>query len=367
MDKTDFRSFNLTDDIMNSIKKLGFSEPTAIQSLTIPVALEGKDILGTAQTGTGKTAAFGIPLAQKIASGEIECALVLAPTRELATQVMNSINKFMGKNSFNDSALLIGGEYILKQIRQLKKNPRLIVGTPGRINDHIQRGKLRLNKVGLLVLDEMDRMLDMGFSEEIEKIIEQTPKSRQTLLFSATVPKNILNNAKKYLQNPVYIKVKDTEKLNIKHVIVKVPNNEKRNELLSQLSKNSNSSIVFVSTKLSADSVAMFLTQNGYNASSIHSDLQYNKRKIVIRDFRHKKIKVLVATDIAARGLDIDHIDCVINFDLPNASCDYIHRIGRTGRAGRSGKAVSFISHSDKKKWNDIKNAIDSNDNMTLS
>lgn len=347
-----FKAFGLPQPLMQSLERLQFKAPTPIQTLTIPVALDGKDILGSAKTGTGKTAAFSIPLIAKLMHDEKAKALVVAPTRELASQVLQAIKDLLGKNSKIRTALLIGGESMTKQLNDLRHQPRIFVGTPGRINDHLRRG-LKLNEVNYLVLDETDRMLDMGFSIQIEEILKHLQKERQTLLLSATLPKNIVKLAESYLKDPERIDVgmglHDTSK--IKHDVLHIKDSEKHNELLDQLNSRTGSIIIFVKTKFGADKLAKKLRFEGHKAEAIHGDLHQNKRGRIISAFRAEKYRILVATDVAARGLDIPHIEHVINFDLPQCPEDYIHRIGRTARAGATGEAICFVTPGDKRKW----------------
>ena len=359
-----FSSFGLPKPLLQSLEAMGFKNPTPIQAETIPLALEGHDILGTAQTGTGKTAAFGIPLIASLMEGGNGTALVVAPTRELASQVMASLKDMLGnRNKYIKSVLLIGGESIGKQLNQLKRRPRLIVGTPGRINDHLSRRTLNLKENRFLVLDETDRMLDMGFSIQINNIVKHMPEERQTLLFSATMPKNIIKLAENYMQEPKRISVGSTVNPveNIKQDVVSVSEENKYTHLLAELEAREGSVIVFVKTKRKADKLAQRLRSESVKADSIHGDLKHNRRERVIREFRAKKYRVLVATDVAARGLDIPHIEHVINYDLPQCPEDYIHRIGRTARAGANGNALCLVSSSDKGKWNAIRIMMDPN------
>jgi len=343
--------------LFHRLEQIGFEKPTPIQAEAIPLALEGADILGTAQTGTGKTGAFGIPLVTRLLDEKNDgTALVLLPTRELATQVLEALKQFIG-NSKIASALLIGGDPMHKQLRQLKNNPKLIVGTPGRVNDHLLRRTLKLDKTNFLVLDEVDRMLDMGFGIQLDAIAKfLTAEKRQTLMFSATLPDNIQRIAKKYLTNPSRISVGSTHAptLKIKQENIKLSDSEKQQRLLVELEARSGSIIVFVSTKRSADKLAIQLRKLGHKADAIHGDLRQHKRTRVISNFRDQKFRILVATDVAARGLDIPHIEHVINYNLPQCAEDYIHRIGRTGRAGAEGNALSLISPADNAKWHAI-------------
>lgn len=352
----DFSKLGLPRTLLNCLERMNFKTPTPIQAKAIPVALKGRDILGSAQTGTGKTAAFGIPLIERLMTTEKTTALIMTPTRELAAQVLKALREMIPADAGIRSALLIGGESMYRQLSQLKGYPRLIVGTPGRINDHLERKSLKLRDAGFLVLDETDRMLDMGFGVQIDRILRHMPKERQTLLFSATLPPEIVQISKKYLHMPERIAVGETHvpTANIKQEVVKVKTADKYKMLLSHLSERKGSVIVFVKTKHGADRMAMRLTKEGHSAEAIHGDLKQSKRDRVIADFRAKAHRILVATDVAARGLDIPHIEHVINYDLPQVAEDYIHRIGRTARAGKAGEAVCFLTPEDGAKWKAI-------------
>ncbi len=360
----DFNSLGLPKPLLNAIEKLKFTKPTPIQAQSIPAALEGKDILGTAQTGTGKTAAFGIPLITKLLTNSRGSALVMTPTRELAVQVMKTLEDLLDKQGGIKSALLIGGESMPRQLQQLKCQPRLIVGTPGRINDHLARGSLMLRDVSFLVLDETDRMLDMGFSQQIDKIVKFLPQARQTLLFSATLPQDILKVAAQYLRDPVRVSVGAvaTPVAAIKQETLHISDDEKYPNLLTQLEQREGSIIVFVKTKWGAEKMAARLCREKHSADALHGDLRQNQRQRVITGFRDSKFRVLVATDIAARGLDISHIKHVINYDLPQCPDDFIHRIGRTARAGAEGSTICFITPADKLKWNAINRLLNPSD-----
>jgi superfamily II DNA/RNA helicase len=353
---TDFSTFNLPPVFLETLTRMGYTTPTPIQMEALPPALEGKDVLGSAQTGTGKTAAYAIPLIIKLMNNPRGAALILTPTRELATQVMGVLKKMLGERSPIQTALLIGGESMGPQFAQLRNRPRLIVGTPGRINDHLERGTCNLNDTSFLVLDETDRMLDMGFSIQLERIVKFMPKTRQTLMFSATMPHNILKISEKYLTNPVRIKVGEASipAANITHDVIHTEDSKKYEVLLEQLGKREGSIIVFVKTKRGADRLSIRLCKQQLSAEAIHGDLKQSKRDKVIKAFREKKYRIMVATDVAARGLDIPHIEHVINFDLPHAPEDYIHRIGRTARAGAQGAALSLVSPDDARRWRDI-------------
>jgi len=360
----DFSTLGLPQQLEDSLKRMKFSTPTPIQAKAIPIALKGRDILGSAQTGTGKTAAFGIPLLERLLTNPKTTALVMTPTRELATQVQKALLEMLGHGTGIKSALLIGGDSMYRQLNQLKGRPRLIVGTPGRITDHLERRSVHLRDCGFLVLDETDRMLDMGFGVQIDRILKHMPKERQTLLFSATLPPYIIEIAKKYLHMPERIAVGDVHSPieNIKQEMVKLNAAEKYKALSEHLSRREGSVIVFVKTKHGADRMATKLQRDGHKAEAIHGDLKQSKRDRVIADFRDKEYRILVATDVAARGLDIPHIEHVINYDLPQVPEDYIHRIGRTARAGKTGEAVIFVTPEDSVKWKAIYHLMNPSD-----
>jgi ATP-dependent RNA helicase DeaD len=356
-----FYSLGLPETLSNSLAAMKYLVPTPIQAQTIPAAIEGSDILGTAQTGTGKTAAYGIPLITYLLNNTKESALVLTPTRELAIQVINLLEQMLGRKTSIRTALIIGGDSMGKQLNQLSAKPRLVVGTPGRINDHLARGTLKFDNTSFLVLDETDRMLDMGFGIQLEQISKFLPNKRQTLMFSATLPKSIQKLAGDYLVNATRVSIGSTIAAadTVEQEIIKTSEADKHNILLQQLDIYSGSCIVFVKTKLSAETLAIKLRDQGHSADAIHGDLRQRNREKVIRCFRSKKNRILVATDIAARGLDIPNIQCVLNYDLPQCEEDFIHRIGRTGRAGLKGNAVSLITPQDYQKWNNICKMMD--------
>ena len=356
-----FQDMELPQLLKEKLAKIGFENPTPIQEQAIPIAMAGKDIVGSAQTGTGKTGAFGIPLAAKLLLDENSMALVITPTRELATQVLKQLDQLLGRDSGVRSVLLIGGEAMHFQLRQLKGNPRLVVGTPGRINYHIERRSLKLDNTNFLVMDETDRMMDMGFSEQIDNIVNRTSPERQTLLFSATMPKKIVQIAQKYLTNPeqITVGVDSSAGINITQENIEVEDHKKQSQLLEEIEKREGSILIFVRTKFSAEKMADRLYDEGFKADAIHGNLKQSRRDKVIRAFREKKYRILVGTDVAARGLDIPHIEHVINYDLPECPEDYIHRIGRTGRAGATGTAVNFITRQDKRKWQAIERILD--------
>ena len=353
-----FSQYAISANLLTALNKLKLTSATPIQHMSIPLALNGRDLLGTAQTGTGKTFAFGIPLINHLIKSIDNAAIILTPTRELATQVLVALKSLTQQSDKLDTALLIGGDSIEKQIRQLKK-ARLVVGTPGRINDHLKRKSLKLNQFNFLVLDETDRMLDMGFITDIKTIISHLP-THQTLLFSATLPKKISEMAQKFLNQPERISVGETNlpTINILQEIRKINQSEKFEQLKLELLERTGSVILFVKTKRSADKIARQLRSDKFNAEAIHGDLRQSRRDKVMMKFRKNVFQILVATDVAARGLDIPLIEHVINYDIPQNPEDYIHRIGRTARAGTKGKALTFITPADKKNWGLVEKLI---------
>jgi len=350
---------SLDPKIRKSLERMGFEVPTPIQEVAIPVALEGKDLVGQAQTGTGKTAAFGIPLVAGIESRERGVkAIVLVPTRELAIQVAHEIS-LIGQDKRVFAYPIYGGVSIEKQVSMLKRGRcHIVVGTPGRVKDLINRGELNLDKVRFVVLDEADQMLDMGFIEDIEYILSKTPKKRQTMLFSATMPKEILNLINKYLK-PEYETLRVgksliTPKVNQKVLFLK--SGEKLEALVRILSENKDvPTIVFVRTKRDAAEIEKKLRERGIKARAIHGDLSQRQREFVMNGFRKGFVKTLVATDVAARGIDIKDVGLVVNYELPENPEIYVHRIGRTGRAGKEGTAISLVTESEKRRMYRIK------------
>lgn len=358
-----FNELGIPAEILTTLNQINFTTPTPIQEKAIPVALLGRDILGSAQTGTGKTASFAIPMISHLLKNRNSSALIVLPTRELATQVLEAAKTFLQNTAKINVALLIGGDSMLKQLQQLKRNPRIIVGTPGRINDHLSRKSLNLASADFLVLDETDRMLDMGFGIQLKEILKYLPEKRQTLMFSATLPKNINELSKKYLTDAVRISVGEDNAVasKIKQELIKTTEGTKYNDLISQLNLRNGSLLIFVKTKYGADRLATKLCKENFTCGAIHGDLKQNKRDKVIRDFREQKFRILVATDIAARGLDIPHIENVVNYDLPQCPEDYIHRIGRTARAGAEGTAINFLTSSNAGKWKEIHKLLNPN------
>ena len=356
-----FYEYNLSDNLNKSLKTLGFKNPTEIQSKTIPIALKRHDILASAETGSGKTAAYLIPLIHHISTIGGISGLILTPTRELAQQVTDVSKSLVGYKSKIETALIVGGASMNNQLRQLKKRPKIIVGTPGRINDHLEKKTLNLKYFNFFVLDEADRMLDMGFEDQVEKIIRFLPSKRQTLLFSATLPKEIIKLSSKYLNNPKRADVKENNviKTQIKQKILNTKTELKYNQLVDEIALRKGSILIFVRTKYSTEKLKKRLMKDTVKSSALHGDLRQNKRSRILKDFRDDKFRILIATDIASRGLDVPHIEHVINYDLPQVPEDFIHRIGRTARAGSVGEAVSFITPNDKRMWKSIENLME--------
>ncbi len=349
-----FNDLGLSKQTLFSLKKMGYERPTEIQQKAIPVVKEGKDLIAQAQTGTGKTAAFGIPLVEKVNPKKKKIqALVLVPTRELAIQVAKEL-KDLGRDKRLFVLAVYGGKSIKHQIDFLRKgNDVIVVGTPGRVKDLINRGVLRLDNVETFVLDEADRMLDMGFIDDIKDIVDELPEERQTLLFSATMPKEILDLAEEFLKpdyEMIRIKPEEVTVDRIKQKVYRLKGRDKFKKFAETLKENgTQKTIVFTQTKVGADELAKRLQEEGFNADAIHGDYSQNKREHVLRKFRSNKLDILVATDVAARGLDIKGIKVVYNYDIPKDVESYIHRIGRTGRAGQEGVALSFSSPQEDK------------------
>ncbi|MBT2691010.1 DEAD/DEAH box helicase [Bacillus sp. ISL-47] len=343
---TTFSDFGLSNEIVKALSNMGFEEPTPIQAQAIPIGMQGKDMIGQAQTGTGKTTAFGVPLLEQIDINEGIQGLVLAPTRELAVQVAEELNR-IGQVKGVRTLPIYGGQDINRQIRALKKHPQIIAATPGRLIDHIERKTIRLSNIKMVVLDEADEMLNMGFIEDIERILSEIKGERQTLLFSATMPRRIQSLAEKFMQEPEMVKVKAKEMTvkNIEQYYMEVHEKQKFDVLCNLLDIQSPElAIVFGRTKKRVDEVVEGLIKRGYSAEGIHGDIPQAKRDQVIRRFKEQTIEIMVATDVAARGLDISGVSHVYNFDIPQDPESYVHRIGRTGRAGNKGLAITFVS-----------------------
>jgi len=356
-----FSEYRLSDNLNKSLRDLRFNKPTEIQSKTIPLGIEGSDILASAETGSGKTASYLIPLINKISKEGKTSGLILTPTRELAQQVSEVCNSLLGYKSNINLALIVGGASMQNQLVQLKKRPKIIIGTPGRINDLLEKKSLILKYFNYFVLDEADRMLDMGFQDQVEKIIQYLPIKRQSLLFSATLPKEIIKLSSKYLKNPIRVNVKENKviKTQIKQKVLNTKTEMKYDQLVDEISLRKGSILIFVRTKYSTEKLKKRLKKDTVKSLALHGDLRQNKRSRILKDFRDDKFRILIATDIASRGLDVPHIEHVINYDLPQVPEDFIHRIGRTARAGSVGEAVSFVTPNDKRMWKSIEKLME--------
>ncbi|MFH1824929.1 MAG: DEAD/DEAH box helicase [Candidatus Firestonebacteria bacterium] len=348
-----FYKLGIAPGLLDVLENLKFSEPTPIQYKAIPIAIDGKDIIGIAQTGTGKTLAFCIPMIQRLAQNKSR-GLVLVPTRELAIQVNEVFKKFAPIFKMR-VIIVIGGESMHAQTLSLKNDPRIIIATPGRLIDHINRRNTRLDNVNILVLDEADRMLDMGFAPQIEQILRCIPKDRQTMLFSATIPPSIVKIASTYMHLPIHTEIAPTgtapDLISQEMFIV---SKDMKGMLLTELLKQYTGSVLlFVRTRIGVRKVTSFLVKMGYAAAEIHSDRTLWQRKEALSGFKSGKYRILVATDIAARGIDVVNIELVINYDLPDDPENYVHRIGRTGRAGIKGHSIAFATPD---QGSDVKN-----------
>lgn len=342
-----FTELGLSEELLKAIKRSGFEEATPIQAETIPLVLEGDDVIGQAQTGTGKTAAFGLPILEHIdVKNDSIQALVISPTRELAIQTQEELYR-LGKDKKAKVQVVYGGADINRQIRALKKAPQILVGTPGRLLDHIRRRTVKLGGVQTVVLDEADEMLDMGFVEDIESIIKEVPEKRQTLLFSATMPPAILKIGEKFMHDPKIVKIKAKELTTdlVDQYFVRAREFEKFDTMTRIFDVQSpDLTIVFGRTKRRVDEISKGLEARGYNAKGIHGDLSQQRRLSILKQFKAGKLDILVATDVAARGLDISGVTHVYNYDIPQDPESYVHRIGRTGRAGHHGVSVTFVT-----------------------
>ncbi|MBI4993899.1 DEAD/DEAH box helicase [Candidatus Wolfebacteria bacterium] len=346
----DFLRLGIAPGILNILQKKGFKEPTPIQAQSIPVALEGKDLVGIAQTGTGKTLAFGIPVIQNLFQNR-GVGLIVLPTRELAIQVRESLN-IIAPSFKMKTAMLIGGAPIGRQISELRQKPEIIIGTPGRIIDHLDHRTLNLSGVKILVLDEADRMLDMGFAPQLKRILNFVPAERQTLLFSATMPPDIINIARSFMKLPTQIEIAPpgTASANVTQEVFIVRREQKQALLNSLLNDYRGSVLVFVRTKFSAKKIARNIRDANHTATELHSNRTLGQRRASLEGFKNGVYRVLVATDIASRGIDVSGIELVVNYDLPAQAEDYVHRIGRTGRASAVGHAISFATPDQRKE-----------------
>jgi ATP-dependent RNA helicase RhlE len=348
-----FAALNLPQSILDKLDRAGFVTPTPIQERASPIALRGNDLIGIAQTGTGKTLAFGLPMAVRLTPGNV--GLVLAPTRELADQIEETLYKLGFK-----TALLIGGEGMGRQISQLRNRPNVIVATPGRLEDHMARGTVDISRVSIVVLDEADRMLDMGFAPAIRRIVSRTPRERQTMLFSATMPREIADLAKDYLRQPERVEIQPagTAAEGVKQELLMVSHENKSDTLRELLEEHAGTVLVFARTRHGARKVAKAVRTFGHTAAELHSDRTLAQRRAALDGFKSGEHRVLVATDIAARGIDVKEIALVINYDCPENAEDYVHRIGRTGRAGAKGHAILIATPEQHQDVRDIERLL---------
>ncbi|MGZ3650811.1 MAG: DEAD/DEAH box helicase [Bdellovibrionota bacterium] len=351
-----FLALGLPEALCRALEQAGITEPTAVQTGAIPIALEGRDLISSARTGSGKTLAYCLPTLVRLSQNKRAAALVLVPTREIGVQVQTVLQPYLRAMQLAPATLIIGGVSMGPQVANLRRNPAVIIATPGRLNDHLRSAKLRLDHVTTLVLDEADRMLDMGFLPQVRQILQHLSKERQTLLFSATMPPDLKQACHAMLRDPAQVAVDapNTANVDIEQKMIEVTSDGKQDALLDVVKDQTESVLIFARTKRRTDRVAQFLEKYGVKAERIHGDRSQSQRQKAIDSFRSGKTKVLVATDIAARGLDIPLVELVINFDLPEAREDYVHRIGRTGRAGEKGVALSFVAPEDRGHWASI-------------
>ncbi len=358
MENLIFKNLDLSKEIQRAVSDMGFEEATPIQSQAIGHILQGKDVLGQAQTGTGKTCAFGIPAIDMMDSSSSGVkVLVICPTRELAIQMTQELKNVAKYKRGVKILPIYGGQPIERQIMALKKKPNIVIGTPGRVMDHLRRRTLKLDAVRTVVLDEADEMLNMGFREDIDTILETVPEKRQTLLFSATIPKEIMDLRSKYQKKPILVKAthKELTVPSIEQYYIEVNESNKAETLSRIMDVNRvNLALVFCNTKKKVDELAYNMQSRGYNAEGLHGDMKQIQRDKVMNRFRKGKLDILIATDVAARGIDVDDVEMVFNFDIPNDVEYYVHRIGRTGRAGRKGKSYTFVSGREIYKLRDI-------------
>jgi superfamily II DNA/RNA helicase len=348
-----FQEMPLPEQLKSALVKLDFVEPTPVQKAVLPIAMEGKDIMACAETGSGKTAAYGIPMVCRLLENEIASGLILAPTRELAHQISEFLRELTADCERFLVTSIVGGADIRKQLKQLKRRPRIVVGTPGRLIDHLKRRSLDLENTEYLVLDEGDRMLDMGFAPQLDQILKYLPKERQTSLFSATIPEKVKKLAAKYLNQPVPINIGQVSQpvAAIKQSVVQVTFRQKDERIVDELNKRTGSVIIFARTQNRTDILYKNLVSYGFEVDLIHGGRSQGQRNRAIQNFREGRSRILCATDIAARGIDVPQVEHVINFDLPMMEEDYVHRIGRTGRNGAKGEAVSFVTPQEHRSW----------------
>ena len=357
MTESSFFDIGLNESLLKAVQDMGFTHPTPIQTQTIPILLTGRDLTGQAHTGTGKTAAYALPSIQNTTIANEVQVLVLSPTRELAIQIYTEYKSLL-KYTYNIYATPIyGGQQIEKQLKELARGVQIVIGTPGRVIDHIQMKTLDLSKVHILVLDEADQMLDMGFRESIEKIFEYIPENRQTVIFSATLPKRILMISKRYQKDPAQVRIiqEDMTATGIKQYYIEMLAASREAALCRLLDlHNPAKAMVFTNTRRMADVISTMLKTNGYHAEALHGDMTQRERDRVMGGFRIGAFSILVATDVAARGIDVDDVDIVFNYDLPQDAEYYVHRIGRTARIGKTGRSISFVTPSERRRMREI-------------
>ena len=353
-----FETMDLSEEILRAVREMGFQEPSTVQAKTIPLMMDGQDINAIAPTGTGKTCAFGIPMLEYVQLKDSRVQeIVLAPTRELALQIGEELTKLARFIDGVRIAVIYGGQSISRQITALKRKPQIVIATPGRLLDHMQRGNIRLNAVHTMVLDEADEMLNMGFVKDVTRIIESTPPDRQLVLFSATTNQDVLTIAWKYQHDPVEITVEATkeDRPQITQYVIATEQDQKTDHLLYLLDADVYQRImIFCNTKFMTDKLTSRLVREGYNAQCLHGDIPQSKRNAVMNDFKRGKFPVLVSTDVAARGIDVDDVEAVINYDLPNENEYYLHRIGRTGRAHKHGVSFSLVTFRESVRMDEI-------------
>lgn len=355
---TSFEEMDLSKEVLRAIKDMGFTTPSTVQVKTIPLMMSGADVNAIAPTGTGKTCAFGIPMLEYVQLNEPEVQeVVLAPTRELALQIGDELTKLAKYIKGCRIAVLYGGQPIPKQLAALKRKPQILVATPGRLLDHMNRGNVHLNAVHTMVLDEADEMLNMGFVKDVTRIIEATPDERQMVLFSATTNQDVLTIAWKYQHDPIEVTVEATkqDRPQIAQYVISTEQNKKIDHLLYLLDADVYQRVmIFCNTKFMTDRLTERLKKEGYQAECIHGDVKQSQRNVVMNDFRRGKFPILIATDVAARGIDVDDVEAVINFDLPAENEYYLHRIGRTGRAHKHGVSFSLVTFQESVRMDEI-------------
>lgn len=360
MSEISFDDLGLSAGLLEKLHLIGFKQPTEIQKHAIPAILGGRDVLASSNTGTGKTCAFVTPILSYLLESltHQRFGIIITPTRELAKQISMFIHQLVSRQDSIKIAVLIGGEPIAKQLQSLRSTPDIVIGTPGRINDHVKRGSLDLSKFTYVVLDEADRMLDMGFGVQIDQIVKEMPPKHQFIMFSATIDPIIQKLAQKYLNDPQHIFLAHNKKIIVKQEFIDCNQKAKYSTLISQLKSRSGTVIIFVRTKRESQELSDKLCDDGYDSVAIHGDLPQRRREIAIKMLRDKKCSILVATDVASRGIDIDHVEHVINYDIPETHDDYIHRIGRAGRGKQEGFALSFVMPYNQARWKEIRKKV---------